>query len=170
MSVCFIYVNLDRQEYFSTGALGGGMKKSSLGRNLEARALGLLLMERSKSTDGRVEPGAWAGNRVIAAGDGDAPPNTVDVLAEEGRSLYEHACKHYRDIRAAIALMMLCHERDALLDAADSHADVFILLGELAHVHRCDNVARALQERFGADWLKSYGRRRKEFHRVIPPP
>ncbi len=170
MGVCFMYLNLDRKEYFSTGALGGGMKISSLGRNLEARALGLLLMEQSTLTDARVEPGAWAGNRVIAAGDGDAPPNIFDVPNEEGHSLYEHARKHYRDIKAAIALMLLTHERDALLEAADRHADVFVLLGELAHVHSCENVARALRERFGADWLKSYGRRRKQYSTLIPPP
>ena len=159
MSICYAYLNFDREEYFSAGALGGGMKIRSLGRGLEGRALGLLLMEGATPTDGRIDRGAWAGNRVIAAGDGDEPSNIVGVFTEEDHTLYQHARKHYRDVLADIALMMLVHERNALLEAAGHHDGVFMLLGELAQVHRCENVARALQEHFGKDWLKSYGRK-----------
>ncbi|MGI9425728.1 MAG: hypothetical protein ACR2PA_21250, partial [Hyphomicrobiaceae bacterium] len=92
------------------------------------------------------------------------------ALIDERRTLYEYAREHCRDIASAVALMMLAREPDELLDAAARRVDVFIMLGELAHIHRCESVARALQERFGPDWLKSYGRRRKEYHWLVPPP
>ncbi|MGI9423561.1 MAG: hypothetical protein ACR2PA_10235, partial [Hyphomicrobiaceae bacterium] len=101
MGICFIYLNLDREEYFGIGALGGGMKSGSLGRNLEARALGLLLMEQSPVANDKIEQGAWAGNRVMAVGDGDAPANVPGALIDERRTLYEYAREHCRDIASA---------------------------------------------------------------------
>ena len=46
MGEYFMYANLDRCEYLTIDALGGATKASGIGRNLGARALGLLLMRR----------------------------------------------------------------------------------------------------------------------------
>jgi len=154
MGIYYYYGNPDRKEYFSIGVGAEGIKRGSIGCGFGARALGLLLLEK-ESVPGLA--GSWAEQRVIVFGDETA---SGDTFLEEGR-----------DISSAVLLMLFADNGDALLDRADTDDLLFLQLAELAIVHGANELAAALQRRFGADWKSRYGRIRKEHdHVVVPAP
>ena len=64
MGIYYYYVNLSKSEMFAVDALGGGVRRSALGRTLAARAFHLMLTS---------EGGRWAGDSVAIIGDDIAP-------------------------------------------------------------------------------------------------
>jgi hypothetical protein len=179
MAEYFLYANLDRREYFLVDALGGALESSGVGRNLGARALGLLLMARGRANPPAGVEGAWAGDRILAVGDylADGGYSKAELHAEtvqaehSDQTLFAFVEATYRDMVSAVALMLLRHDGPTeLLEAANKHDDLFVVLGELALLHRHDDVARALDERVGPDWRKEYGKKRQRSAIVVPPP
>lgn len=174
MGAYFFYVCLDREEYFSAGALGGGNKRRALGCGLEGRALGLLLEEPATDEAAAaaargIRPGAWAGKRLVAINDEYPAPSRL-LPEVGGQPLLAYVEERFRDIGSALALMMLEAEPNALMEAAEASPSFLVALGELALVHRQAGVARALQARFGPEWIKVYTKLRKEGRWRIPPP
>ncbi|HEY7371056.1 MAG TPA: hypothetical protein VIF57_02685 [Polyangia bacterium] len=156
MGEYFHYANLDRRELFDVGLGVYNDKRSGIGRNLGARALGLLLKEQAPAGG---LPGSWAGQRVMVVGD------------ETPNGLYETARADYRDIASAVLLMLFADDREEIIEAAVTNDSLFVHLAELAVVHGADTVAGALAAHFGAEWRKKYGLLRKQMHYlVIPPP
>lgn len=156
MGEYFLYANLDRREYFMIDAVGGATKRAGIGRNLGARALGLLLMQRREGADTNVIAGSWANQRVAVIG---------DSLPE-----FETARTSFKNLASAVALLLLEHEADELIAAAERDERLFVLLAELAHVHRVASAARVLAQRFGADWPKLYAKKRATSRVEVPPP
>lgn len=173
MGEYFMYVNLDREQWFGIGALGGDIRMSAVGRGLGARALGLLLTTRGGG--GRhTWVGAWAGERVVCVGDYVAP-NILGVpttsAAFPGENLYSHARSHWTDVSGTLVLMLLAQDGpDDLVEAARRRSGVFVRLAELAIHHRRAEVERILEEHFGPEWRARYGRLRKEDRTAYPAP
>ena len=133
MSDVYLYLNLDRREYLMVNALGGGNKVSSIGRNLGARALGLLLLDR------------WAGDRVQVAGESDA--------------LFEQAEAEFADIASVAADLVLARDgADELLSTADTDKRLYALLGQMVMADNNAMLRHAMMDRFGPNWLKRLGR------------
>lgn len=173
MGEYFMYVNLDRHEYFMVDVLGGATKAQGVGRNLGARALGLLLMKRGGSFAHETSViGSWASNRIAVAGDyTDAKAFDSETTGRSDINLYSLATQQFKNIGSTVALMLLAHDgEEELIDVARSRDDVFVLLGELAFVHRSNIAANALTRHFGPDWIKSYAEKRKRVFVEIPPP
>jgi hypothetical protein len=174
MGEYFMYANLDRHEYFMIDALGGATKASGIGRNMGARALGLLLTPRNHKGDAPTVIGSWAGTRVAVIGD-HAEPNILGIptsTAEDPqRNLYALAKERYTNIASKLALMLLHHdEGDNLIQAARTDDSLFVLLAELAVVHRVKAVESLLSQHFNQGWLKEYAEKRKKVWVAIPPP
>lgn len=174
MGAYYFYVCLDRQEYFSAGALGGGDKRRAIGGGLESRALAFLLEEPATAeiaaaAEAGVRPGRWSGKRVAAINDEYPAPSRLIPAAGE-TPLLDFVEERFRDIGSGVALMMLDLEGPALMDAAEASEGFLIVLAELALVHHQAPVARALEARFGPHWIKTYTRRRKEWRFTVPPP
>lgn len=173
MGAYYFYVCLDREEYFSAGALGGGNKRSALGRGLESRAFALLVEEPGSAEAAAgalagVKPGRWSGCRVATINDEYPAPSRL--LPEAGDGLLPFVEDRFRDIGSSVAMMMLEIDGNALLDAAEASESFLITLAELAVVHHQVPVARALEARFGPEWIKTYTRRRKDWRFIVPPP
>ena len=172
MGEYYMYLNLDRKEYLDIDFLGGETKAFGLGRNLGARALGLLLMH-GVGHDEHPLIGSWAGTRVVALGD-YAKPNLFGiqtVSAEEPKwNLYDLATESYKNIGSAAAVMLLEHDGpDELVGVAKQEDDVFVILGELATVH-LKLAEAALNRYWGEGWKETYSERRKKQALPIPPP
>jgi hypothetical protein len=146
MGEVYFYVNLDRREHFSIGLGFQSNKHSGIGRNLGARALGLLLL------------GTWGGNRIAIIGD----------EATDGR--YETLQQESRDITSRAVLMLFRDDERGLLGEAATHSSLLAMLGEFAAVFKIEAVREALDRRFGAEWRKVHGRLRRESWRPILPP
>ncbi len=179
MGVDYAYVNLDARERFWAGALGGSGRLSALGRGLAGRALGLLITARggdALDADPALGDwvGRWAGGRIVAAGDAGPPGELgLDTASADdpGRNLFSMAHREFRDVSSSVALMLMTIDGpDDLLDAAERATSVFVLLGDLAAIHRRDVVERALNARFGDAWRRRYREARKENRPVAPPP
>jgi hypothetical protein len=170
MGVSYSYANLDRLEYFSLSALGGGNKARSLGRNLEARALGLLLRPPAPVDTAHVGPGAWAGGRIAAVGDSDTSFSGLGLPGPSENSAFAHMRDEFRDISSGVLVMMIAYAADELLDAAEKSERLRMALGDLAEIYRCTDAADVLQSRFGPDWRSAYARARKASPGVVPAP
>ncbi|NDD30410.1 MAG: hypothetical protein EB084_19300 [Proteobacteria bacterium] len=132
MSDVYMYADLDAREYLMVNALGGGSKVGCIGRNLGARALGLLLL------------GRWAGHRVQVVGESDP--------------LFEQAECAFTDVASAAAALVLARDGpDELLSAADGDARLYVLLGQMAFEGNAA-LGHAMAARFGAGWKKRLGR------------
>ena len=167
MGEYFMYANLDRMEYFDIDALGGATKSGGIGKGLGARALGLLLTSRGGETNEESLVGSWAATRVVAVGD-YIEPNLFGIAtatsSDPKRNLYALAEETFKNIASAIAMMLLEHDGpDELIDSAKRNDYVFVLLGELALVHRTKMVETILSKHFGPQWKKEYAKK-------IPPP
>jgi len=134
MGASYDYVNHSTKEYFSIGALGGGTGHRDVGRNLEARVLGLLL-----------KGGRWAGDRIEIVGDTDP--------------LWEKIVETYVDIAANAIETAFYHDRlKDLGPAAERDDPLFIRLGYLATTKQVQGLHAAMIEYFG----KGYPKRFKE--------
>ncbi len=173
MGEYFMHVNLDRHEYFMIDALGGATKSSGIGRNLGARALGLLLMRRGGDLNAHSLIGAWSGTRVLIVGDYAESTVGIDTPTPSDPSpkLYTLAQEHYTNLASSLALMLLQHDGpDELMAVAKHDEQVFVLLGELATVYRSKDADAALRACFGPEWTKDYAKKRKQCWIEVPPP
>ena len=170
MGVSYSYANLDRQEYFGIWKLGGGSSVRSLGRNLEARALGLLLRAPAPADVSQIGPGAWVGHRIAAVGDSDAPCSEIGLPGDQGLSAYEYLQQHFRDISSSVLRMMIADAPDDLLDAAERSEHLRLALGDLAEIYRCTEAADILMARFGPGWQAGYAKARRTHPNVAPAP
>lgn len=133
MSDVYLYANLDSREYLMVNALGGGNKVGSIGRNLGARAVGLLLL------------GRWSGERVQVVGESD--------------ELFERAEAEFADIATVAAELVLAHDgADELLTAADDDRRLYAMLGQMVIAGQNATLRHAMQNRFGMQWQKRLGR------------
>lgn len=169
MGEYFRYVNLDRREYFDIDALGGATKASGIGRNLGARAFALLLTRRGGGgAGGQVAVGSWAGDRVAVIGD-YIEPNALGVATGSERNLWSVVDEEYRDISSSVAVMLLDSDGpDELVEAARHRTDLFVLLAELALVHRQAACLKLMAEHF-PEWQKRYAKLRAACRRIVPP-
>jgi hypothetical protein len=109
MSVYYHYVHLSKKERFAVDSLGGGIKRSSLGRTLAGRAFHLMLENVS---------GRWAGDNIVIMGD-DVIPDWEQITAEfidieANAILTVFQADGFDEIRASAAhdngfFMQLCH-------------------------------------------------------------
>ena len=132
MSDVYLYANLDHCEYLMVNALGGGNKVGSIGRNLGARALGLLLL------------GRWAGSRVQVIGESD--------------ELFQLIEAEFADIATVAVELVLGHDgADELLTVADSDKRLFAMLGQMVIAGHNATLRHAMRDRFGEHWQKRLG-------------
>lgn len=176
MGEYFLYANLDRREYFHVHALGGGNHSSGVGRNLGARALGLLIMVRRHDSSSPSAEGSWAGDRVVALGDYATSQSLGDAVGSQTAPAtqgppYAFVESEYKNVVSSIVLMLIAHDGpEEVVEAAKRNEGLFVLLGELALVHRIDVVSRALRDCLGPDWQKGYARKRSGAAVLVPPP
>lgn len=120
MGQYYIIVNRDKRQYLHAHAFGEGLKYGefthSRGGTMTALAF-LLASTEERPTDDPLF-GAWAGDRIVVAGDYDKPGKFVPdddakafVNTQEGHdngyySLYSVASELYEDISEAVRLAM----------------------------------------------------------------
>jgi hypothetical protein len=172
MGECFLYANFDKREYFGVGALGGAAKAAGVGRNLEARALGLLVMARDRDAAPTNAEGSWAGDRIASIGE-YLEAGALDSLSltSSDQTPFSMIEDTYRNVVSAVVLMLMRRDGpEALCELAERRDDLFVLLGELALVHRISDVERALDHHFGDRWKKGYAAKRKTSRMEVPAP
>jgi hypothetical protein len=168
MGEYFVYANLDRAEFFDVGALGGPIKVDGVGRNLGARALGLLLLVRGFQTERHLVPrvGSWATGRIAAVGD-----YARGSLGDIATDAHDHIVQTFADISSAVIVMVFRHDGPAaVIPAAELDDTLFVRLAELALFHHVDDIEAGLDAGFGVDWRKTYAERRaRVFTPTLPP-
>jgi hypothetical protein len=145
MGTYFHYVNFTKRQHFIIGALGGGIKFTSIGRNLSARAFELMLTKPGVTLQ-KLPPivGAWVGDEVA-------------IIGDDWDSEGEMIRKDFVDIGANVVLMLM--ESDGFEDlktAATAHDNFFMQLAYLATTRQSSAIEKEMEIHFGADFRRRY--------------
>ncbi len=144
MGEYFHYVNHDKKMRFCIGDLGGPIKFSGIGRNLGARALGLLLTQindRSNAFQGSWV-GSWIGDRVECVGD-HGP--TYDLFVD------------YPEVTANIIVMLYQVDgAEPLIESANNGEEVFARIAHLIITQQFTDIQRDFEQAFGKQWQKKH--------------
>lgn len=145
MGAYFHYVNETARERFSIGALGDGVKRSSIGFTLAARAFELMLIPPEVDPSDRGLLGAWYGDRVAVASDQAESWDAFDK---------------FEDIGANVLVMLFETDGfDDIADAARRNNDLFVQLGHLAETRQHEGIASAFRDEFGPESHALYAER-----------
>lgn len=142
MGVYFHYANYTKRERFHIDALGGGIKRSAVGRTLASRAFHLLLLDEPRRTVKDV--GRWKGDSIAIVGD--------DYLPDWDKFMQE-----FVDIAAnTIVLLYRTDGFQTIAEAAETESRLFMQLCHLVVTRQVLDLERHMKERFGERFLRRY--------------
>ena len=145
MGTTYHYANLTKKEWFSTDALGGSAKLSSLGLNLTARGFDLLLVHGPAPAmlNAPVRAGRWAGDAVAIIGDTD--DNWLQYNDE------------FADLTADVILLVVSHDGfDRVGAAAEEDSSLFMQLCHLVVTGQAPDLEPYMRQRFGTRFWQRY--------------
>lgn len=173
MGQYFKIVNASKKEFIDIGDLGENNKYYYVGQGLNGIALGRLLMsggdDWSKEfyriyghpQEDRLYFGAWAGDKIVVAGDYDqADTNGIksSFEGETGQNLYDRVevDNQYKDITVEVIewLAKDSYTLDMLVERANRDVDLLKILSDLVFINNQKNIEKALIKIIGSDWTK----------------
>lgn len=162
-----LIVNLDKRQYLDPHGLGESAKSSNYLKGTTANAVALLVCKPTDALHSHGElAGHWFGDRLVAAGDDDCPPNQDGLITatpdDPSRNLYQMARAEFRDM-SFDAMLMLCRgswhwAEDFVRLAKKEDTQLFIRLATVALHENCTELLDALAGVNGPNWVEKYRR------------
>ena len=173
MGQYFKIVNASKKEFIDICDLGENNKFYYVGQGLNGIALGRLLMSGGDDwtedfyrvyghpKKDRLYFGAWAGDKIVIAGDYDqADTNGIKSSFEDGTTpnLYDRVelDNEYKDITLEVIEWLAKHHYTAnmLVERAKIDLDLLKILSDLVFIKKQRLIEKSLVELIGPDWTK----------------
>jgi hypothetical protein len=144
MGVYYHYVNFTKRHHFSIGAIGGGVKFSTIGYGATARAFELLITRPwlESNDSARKLHGSWEGDHLAIVGDTDSDFENV-ILPE------------FANITANVILMSIAVDGfQAMAAMAEKDQHLFLQLCHLLETNYFPYLLSEMEKPFGKDFWK----------------
>lgn len=171
MGQYFKIVNESKKQFIDICDLGENNKFGYVGQGLNGIALGRLIT--SSGTDwekdfykefGNPEKdllyiGAWAGDKIVIAGDYDLPDTngiTTSTQEEPNLNLYSKLDEEYEDVTDKVISWLANNLQTSQMLAERAKRDLDLLkkLSDLVFVNQSQQMQESLENVIGKDWTK----------------